>query len=61
MFSRFCSLPQVACGLILLISVGFAACGTTFQSPATSGKSSGPILVVAADTHPAESKGGPAF
>lgn len=49
MFSRFCSLPRVACGLILLISVGLVGCGTTFQSPATRGKSSGPIQVAAAE------------
>jgi zinc/manganese transport system substrate-binding protein len=49
MFSRFCSLPRAACGLILLTALLLTACGTTFPSPTTSGKSSGPIQVVAAE------------
>ncbi|HEX7734801.1 MAG TPA: zinc ABC transporter substrate-binding protein [Ktedonobacteraceae bacterium] len=49
MFSRTFSWPRAACGLILLISVLLTACGTTFQSPSASGKSSGPIQVVAAE------------
>ncbi|GHO62961.1 ABC transporter substrate-binding protein [Ktedonobacter sp. SOSP1-52] len=49
MFSWFCSLPRAACGLLLLISFLLTACGTTFSSTATSGKSNDPIQVVAAE------------
>jgi zinc/manganese transport system substrate-binding protein len=52
MFSRIFSLPRAACGLLLLISLLLTACGTTFSSTSTtptSGKSSGPIQVVAAE------------
>ncbi|MBA2680240.1 MAG: zinc ABC transporter substrate-binding protein [Ktedonobacteraceae bacterium] len=49
MFSRSFSLPRTACGLLLLISLLLTACGTTFQSTTTSGKSSGPVQVVAAE------------
>lgn len=49
MFSRSFSLPRTACGLLLFISLLLTACGTTFQSTPTSGKSSGPIQVVAAE------------
>lgn len=52
MFSRIFSLPRAACGLVLLISLLLTACGTTFSSTSTtstSGKSSSPIQVVAAE------------
>jgi zinc/manganese transport system substrate-binding protein len=49
MISRSFSWPRAACSLVLLISVLLTACGTTFQSPATSAKSSAPIQVVAAE------------
>src|SRR5258708_4481231 len=49
MFSRSFSWPRAACGLVLLISVLLTACGTTFQSPSSSAKSSGSIQVVAAE------------
>lgn len=49
MFSQTFSWPRVVCSLVFFISLLLSACGTTFSSTISSGKSHGPIQVVAAE------------